>query len=209
VLTILGLTLYGLLRFPGTSTRSHLGAAIVLLVYGLVAWRAPVILFRQPRFVATIVISLGLVAGAALAGEVILEYVILPADNTIFGYVEFGLVFLLYFMAGAVVAYRDFPWRSRVLAGAGTAIIGSLLWYITVLACFYIFFGTEAQTQVFRAEGEYDDFRRSGMTDFPTFVMEDYFGAGFFHLVLGSLVAVGLASLGGLVGKGLARFRKA
>jgi hypothetical protein len=46
------------------------------------------------------------------------------------------------------------------------------------------------------------------MSDFNTFVMEDFLGAGFFHLLLGPIVASGLACLGGLVGKGLAPVRK-
>ena len=209
VLTILGLVSYGLIRFPGTSTRSHVGVAIVLIVYGLMAWRGPVILLRQPRVVVNLLLTLGVLAGAVFAVEVLLEYVLLPADNTVFGYVEFGLVLLIYFLAGVLVAYLGFPLRSRIIAGAGTAIIASLIWYIAVLACFYVFFGTESQAQVFHAEGEYEDFRRSGMTDFPTFVMEDYLGAGFFHLLLGPVVAMILASAGGLVGKGLARFRNA
>ena len=39
----------------------------------------------------------------------------------------------------------------------------------------------------------------------PTFIMEDFLGAGFFHLLLGPLIAGILASAGGIVGKGLAR----
>jgi asparagine N-glycosylation enzyme membrane subunit Stt3 len=94
------------------------------------------------------------------------------------------------------------------MAGAATAIIGSLIWYIAVLVSFYLFFGTDSQARVFRAEGEYEDFRRSGMADFSTFVMEDFFGAGFFHLLLGPVLAAMLASAGGLLGVGLRRFRK-
>lgn len=209
VLAIFGLISYGLVRFPGTSLRSHLGAAIVLIVYGCVAWRGPAVLFRQPRFVANLVVVLGLLAGGVFAAEVLLEYLLLPTDNTILGYIEFGIVFLLYFLAGAIVACWRLPWRSRLIAGAGTAIIGSLIWYIAVLASFYIFFGTEAQSQVFRAEGEYEDFRRSGMLDFSTFVMEDLLGAGFFHLLLGPVMAMILAGIGGLLGQCLLRFRKA
>jgi hypothetical protein len=42
----------------------------------------------------------------------------------------------------------------------------------------------------------------------PTFIMEDFLGGGFFHLLLGPLIAGILASAGGIVGKGLARLRK-
>lgn len=118
---------------------------------------------------------------------------------------EFGSVFLLYLIAGVIPALNKLPFRSNVLSGVATAIISSLIWFVAVLTCFYLFYGTERQTQVFRAEGNYEDFRRSGMADFPTFIMEDFLGAGFFHLLLGPLIAGILASAGGIVGKGLAR----
>jgi hypothetical protein len=208
-LAAVGLVLYGWGQFPHTSTRSLAGAGVVLLLYAVLGWKGPAVLGQQPPVVTTVVISLGLLAGAILTGEMVLEYILLPADNTRFGYVEFGSVFLLYLTAGLLPAFKKLPFRCSVLSGVATAVICSLIWLIAVLACFYWFYGTERQTQVFRAEGNYDDFRRSGMADFPTFIMEDFFGAGFFHLLLGPLFAAILASAGGLIGKGLARLRKA
>jgi hypothetical protein len=41
-----------------------------------------------------------------------------------------------------------------------------------------------------------------------TFMMEDFLGAGFFHLLLGPLVAAALAGIGGLAVKGFARLLK-
>jgi hypothetical protein len=43
---------------------------------------------------------------------------------------------------------------------------------------------------------------------FSAFIIEDFLGAGFFHLLLGPLIAVFLASAGALLGKGLARLCK-
>jgi hypothetical protein len=171
-------------------------------------WFGSKILTRQTTPLARIVISSGLLAGGIFASEVGLEYVLLPTDNTGFGWVEFGLVFVVYFGVGALVAYREFPFRWSVAAGAATAVISSLIWYISVLACFYAFLGTERQARVFRAEGNYEDFKRSGMTDFNSFVMDDFLGAGFFHLLLGPIVASLLASLGGLFGIAMGWFGK-
>jgi hypothetical protein len=209
VVAAVGLVLYGWGHFPHVSTRSLAGAGVVLLLYAVLGWKGPAVLGQQPPVVTTVAISLGLFAGAIFAGEMVLEYILLPPDNTRFGYVEFGSVFLLYLIAGVVPGFKRLPFRCSVLSGIATAVIGSLIWLIAVLACFYWFYGTERQAQVFRAEGNYDDFRRSGMADFPTFIMEDFLGAGFFHLLLGPLVAGILASVGGLVGKGVARLRKA
>ena len=59
-----------------------------------------------------------------------------------------------------------------------------------------------------RAEGDYEDFARSGMSDFNAFIMEDFLGAIFFHLLLGLLVAAVLGALGGVLGKIATWFRK-
>ena len=87
-------------------------------------------------------------------------------------------------------------------------ILSSVIWLIFILGTFYIFRGSARQIQVFTAEGNYADFAQSGMHDFNTFVMEDFFGAGFYHLLLAPILAAILGTLGGLLGKGLAQIRK-
>jgi len=52
----------------------------------------------------------------------------------------------------------------------------------------YAFRGSPRQVLVLRAEGNYEDFARSGMSDFNVFIMEDFMGATFFHLLLGLVV---------------------
>ena len=51
-------------------------------------------------------------------------------------------------------------------------------------AVFYAFNGTAQQAQVLQAEGNLADFARSGMSDFNAWAMQDFLGAGFFHLLL-------------------------
>lgn len=205
MLAAFGLVLYGWAHFQHIRALSLAGAGIILLLYAVLGWKGPAILGQQPPVVPTVVIALGLLAGAIFTGEMLLEYILLPADNARYGYVEFGSVLLLYVIAGVIPAHKKLPFRSSALTGAATATISSLIWFVAVLTCFYLFYGTERQTQVFRAEGNYEDFRRSGIADFATFIMEDFLGAGFFHLLLGPLIAGILASAGGIVGKGLAR----
>ncbi len=209
VIAAVGLVLYGKLRFPETSFLSILGVLVVLAVYGLAGWLCPQILSRQPELVSQTIKRAGLLAGGIFSTEIALEYLLLPGNNTAFGLVEFGLVFLVYFLVGAFLAYRQAPFRASVVGGVGTAMTSSLIWYIAVLVSFHLFFGSGRQQQVFRAEGNYDDFQRSGMRDFNTFIMEDFLGAGFFHLLLGPLVAAVLASIGGLAGMGIRRLREA
>jgi hypothetical protein len=150
----------------------------------------------------------GLVAGAVFVGEMLWEYLTLPGDNTSLGLIEFGTVFGLYFCAGLVMAYRSGQVRQGIWAAIASAMIASLIWLIALFIIFYIFRGTPQQAQVFRAEGNYEDFARSGMTNFDAFIMEDFMGAAFFHLLLGPLAALVLGALGTLLGKAAVRLRR-
>jgi hypothetical protein len=150
----------------------------------------------------------GLLAGAVFGGEIILEYILLPTDNSHYGMVEFGTVFVLYFASAFVSALRSLSIKNAVLTSVASAFTASLLWVITLLAVFYAFRGSPRQVLVLRAEGDYEDFARSGMSDFNAFIMEDFMGATFFHLLLGLVVAAVLGVLGGLLGKAVGRFQK-
>jgi hypothetical protein len=205
VLLGLALVLLGWWLVPSTSLLSVCGAGLILIIYGLVGY------FGFPRLGSATLRPVGisgLLASAVFAGEIILEYVFLPRDNTSWGWVEFGSVFAIYFLTSLVIAYRCRSLRQGLLAALGSAMLSSVIWLIFALLVFYIFRGSARQVQVFMAEGDYADFANSGMQNFNTFVMEDFFGAGFYHLLLGPLVAAILGSLGGLLGKGLARIKK-
>jgi hypothetical protein len=87
-------------------------------------------------------------------------------------------------------------------------MLSSVIWLIFVLLTFYLFRGTMRQELVFKAEGNFEDFARSGMKDFNTFVMEDFLGAGFFHLLLSPLFAAIFGGIGSMLGKGIVLLRK-
>jgi hypothetical protein len=131
--------------------------------------------------------------------------VLLPQDNSLMGTVEFATVYALYFLAAAIAGYRGRSARTGSLAAVCAALAGSLIWLAALLAVFYAFHGMPQQAQVFRAEGNFQDFAASGATDFDVFIIGDLFGAAFFHLLLGPVVAGTLGLAAGSVGKGLAR----
>lgn len=204
---LLGLILVLVSRIivPATNFLSIAGAVLILVIYGLVGY------FVFPRIRPEILTSIGvfgLLAGIIFVSEILLEYAILPKDNTRWGTIEFGGVFLLYFMSALCVAYRYNGIKNGILAAVTTAMIGSAIWLIFVLLTFYLFRGTIRQELVFTAEGNFEDFARSGMTDFNTFVMEDFLGAAFFHLLLVPLIAAILGTIGSLLGKGIAHLTK-
>ena len=82
-------------------------------------------------------------------------------------------------------------------------MIGSLIWFNLVLITYYVFTGTPQEAHFLEIDQTYADFRRSGMRDLRAFIMQDYLGGGFFHLLLAPVLATFLGSLGALIGKGL------
>jgi hypothetical protein len=197
----------GLLVFPAAlvewqGTLPGLAAVlIVLCAYALLgAWGATRLEGVDPRLL-DLALGFGLVAAAIYAAEIVLEYVLLPRDNTRYGLVEFGLVFLSYLTAGFIAALQTRRARNGLMAAVGAALISTLLWYIVVLAVTYAMKGTPQQAAVFRAEGDLDDFAHSGSASFEAWLMQDLIGAGFFHLLLSLIVAAILGGVGGLVGR--------
>lgn len=203
----IALVILGRLLVPGMSFRSTIGALFILATYGGMAAICPSRLHRQSPHILCGAIIFGLLAGAVFAGEIILEYILLPTDNTRYGLAEFGLVFALYTASSLRAGLRSRSVRNAILTAVACAFIASLIWAIATLSVFYVFRGSPRQELVMRAEGNYADFARSGMTDFSAFVMEDFMGAIFFHLLLGPLMAAVLGVFGGAVGKSFARLR--
>ncbi|MGZ5987164.1 MAG: hypothetical protein ACXWK7_19735 [Caulobacteraceae bacterium] len=172
----------------------------ILAAYGLAtAVGVPATQRRAPQVLA-IAAPLGLAGGAVYAAEILAEYALRPTDNTAWGLAEFGAVFGLFLVAGGVSAWRTGRLGAAALAGLWTAVISALCWYAVALAVFYAFRGTDAQAAVLRAEGDYEDFRASGMTDFRVFMMQDFLGAGFFHLLLSPLFGALLGGIGAAPG---------
>jgi hypothetical protein len=201
ILCTLGLIGYGKLLIPATSDLSIAAAVLVVVIYAIITWIAsrrieekwPTILGASAPF--------GILAGFIFVSEVLFEYISVPANNTQLGYVEFGLVMFVYALVGALAANRYGSIGAGTIAAATAAIVSSLIWFIAVLAVFYWFRGSLRQELVFRAEGNYDDFARSGMANFDAFMMDDFCGAGFYHLLIGPAVAAILGTVAGCIMK--------
>jgi hypothetical protein len=196
-----GLVLFGAFTTPHffEGDRRWIGVAAavgVVLAYGAAGWFAIPALRRGESGVLRVAGVTGLAAGAVYAAEVIAEYAIRPADNTPWGLVEFGLVFALMALAGGILAWRTGRLRPALAGGLWTAFIGPLIWYAVVLTVFYLFRGTAAQEAVLRAEGDYEDFARSGLRDFNVFIMQDFLGAGFYHLLLSPVFGLVMGAVG-------------
>lgn len=190
---------YGVAEHHKASLLSVAAAAAILIGYGAVGLRLRRANSSGDLEAACIA---GLAAGGVFGTEILLEYIYLPSSNVIWGYAEFGTVFLIYAVAAGWAAWRGRPIGAAVRVAALTAVIASLIWCLVLLSTFYAFEGTSAQIAVLIAEGDPEDFVRSGMSDYRTFLIEDLFGATFFHLLLGPLIAaiLGLVSSVPIVG---------
>jgi hypothetical protein len=196
------LILYGVWITPGAGVFrldniARMAPALAILgVYALITILAPESMNRRSRLILSNGAFFGILAGAVFAGEILLEYILLPQDNTGMGLVEFSLVFILFLLCGLWIEIVTHRFLTAVLAATWSALIASLIWFITVMAVYYAFRGSPQQVQVFQAEGNYLDFQRSGIGNFDLFILQDFFGACFFHLLLDPIAAVLLGSIG-------------
>lgn len=197
----------GLLVFPGTlldwkgTLPGLAGVAAVLGAYAVLGRRGIAHIQREDPRLLRLALWFGVAAGAVYATEILVEYVLLPNDNTPYGYVEFGLVFLAYLLSGFMASVQTRRALSGPKVAIGSALISTLLWYIVLLTTTYVMKGTTQQAAVFRAEGNLDDFAHSGSRNFEAWLMQDFLGAGFYHMILAILIATVLGILGGAIGK--------
>jgi hypothetical protein len=205
----IALIVYSVIRGPVLSIRSPgmqraLGAGIgIATVNGMIGWYAPKRGgLRGPRVLGPGV-RFGLAGGVVFAVSMLGEYLI-PHDerqNAILAESTFGLFFLLLCAAGFVATRKTHRLASSPLAAVWAALIASQLWFILLLSFYHAFQGTPQEARFLEIDQVIADFRRSGERDLRTFIFEDYMGAGFFHSLLGPLLAVPLGVLGGLGAK--------
>jgi hypothetical protein len=197
----------GLILTPttiGASGHGLLGvvaALVMLAAYGVLGgWGSRAVERKNPR-ILSIGSAFGLVIGVMFVAEMLFEYLALPSSkgNERRGYLEFGGMFLFLFLSGFQGGREtDRVWQG-VLTAIWSTMIGSLIWVGSLLSTYYAFMGTARQEQVMAADQVFEDFKSSGMTDLRAFIMQDYLGGVFLHLLLGLIVAGILGTMGALV----------
>jgi hypothetical protein len=202
---------YGVCRFPsvvGATSDAPLGVCAgigIATVYGLIGWFGPRIPGMRDPQVLRQGVRLGLGAGALFAVSMLGEYLV-PHDehqNVILAMTTFGLFFLLLSAAGFCATLATRRIGAGPLAAAWAALVASQIWFILLLTIYYACIGTPQEDRFLEVDQVLADFRRSGTRDLRAFIFEDYMGGGFFHSLLGPLLALFLGGLGGLVAKGL------
>ncbi|WP_344314688.1 hypothetical protein [Fodinicola feengrottensis] len=191
----LALAAFGLVFTPTAARGSGLlglaGVAVAQAFCVLAVGYGPVSLRRAEPVAVRTGVTVGAIAGLLYGAEGLAEY-LSPAVTD--ASVTIGWIIVAGFAGSSVVAaviasVRAGSVRAGVTAAFSNAITEYLVWYPTVLLCYYFFRTSTNIDRVWRAEGTYDDFARSGMTDLRAFVLQDFWGAGFFHLVAGLILA--------------------
>ena len=135
-----------------------------------------------------------------------------PADNTAWGLVEFGLVFALHgAWPGGVLGLADAGGCGPALAGG--AVDGAdrrpLIWYaVRAWRPSTPSAGRPRRRRSCAPRATTRTSRRSGMSDFKVFAMQDFLGAGFYHLLLSPVFGLILGGLGAAPGPAAAALER-
>lgn len=213
ILIVIALVLlgYGLMITP-TALRTSSGAAfgpiaafIALLAYVLASRVGPLARHTTDPGVLKPAVFFGLLIGTIFLVQIMSEYLfpITGQIDEIWGYVAFGGLPLWYLLTSLIATSRTHSLRAGIRAAMWSAIISSLIWINGLFLLYYLFLHTPQETLVLLADNTMADFKQSGMHDLSAFVMQDYAGACFFHLLLSPLVAALVGIPGGVLGKGL------
>jgi len=195
------------IRASGHGLLGVVAALVMLAAYGTLGVLGSRAVERKNPRILSIGSRFGLVIGGLFVTEMLFEYIALPSGkgNERLGYLEFGGMFLFLFLSGFKSGWETGRVWHGVLTAIWSTMIGSLIWVGSLLSTYYAFMGTARQEQVLAADQVFEDFKRSGMTDLRAFIMQDYLGGVFFHLLVGLVVAALMGSIAGLAGKLMAR----
>lgn len=219
MLALAGLNLaligYGLILFPQALTASSDGpkglvaSFIILTCYALVGWFGSGPSFRASPVAFRWGVRAGLLIALNFGVFILLEYILQPEGgaNALLGFLQFGGMMFVFMFLGVAVTLASGRVRYGTLAAIWSALVGSLSWFSLVMLVYFAFLGTARQEHVLRIENQ-EDFVRSGMDDFRAFVMQDFMGACFFHLLLSPVIAAILGSLGGAMAAGFLGVRR-
>ena len=187
----LALFVFGWVLVP---TAVPLLPAAVLVAYGALARIGSRTIYRSNAKTLRITTIFGLLGAAVLVPSLLVEY----AGKTVNNLAMIVPVLFLWLLAGLASARLTGRLRDAAASSTLSAMISSLANVIALLASYYVLRGSALQERFFQTEGDYEDFARSGMQDFNTWVIGDLFGGTFIHLMLGALVGALLGTLAGI-----------
>ena len=205
----------GLMLYPNVVGQGGLlgagAASAMVTTYGWVALFSPLRPERLDPRMWKKGAMLGVASGLWLGLDLLSNYFIYR-DGTInskISLIVYGVYFLLLVGVAASETHASGQFKSGMVAALWYNLPAQLIWLFSEFACYYLFSRTPTGTRFIETEMHADFERHGGGGDFQTYVIGDFFGAGFFHLLLIGLVGVLLfASLGAVIGKVIAALRR-
>ena len=195
----------GILQYPPVlgagGLKGMIAAALIVLVYGWLALFSPIAIGRANTKVIRNGILFGLLSSIILSGDLISGYLIHDGNTSArTSLIAYGLFFIL-IIASAVRGFRQTgKFTSGLAAAVWCVLVALLIWFCVEFVAYYIFASTPSGMAFIQDEMQLD-FTRSGATDYQAFVISDFYGAGFFHLLLGLIIALILGSIGAGIGR--------
>jgi hypothetical protein len=209
------LLVIGLLIFPNAlrlgGITPLLGDSLIFSLYALAGFVGPLAVERVKPQALRQGILFGIIVGIWFSADILIG-ILVPLDssgNAALGLIEFGGLLVFFLIAGMRGALKTETIGGGVAAAMWTSIIGTLIWFIMLLLTYYLFLGTLQEARSLQSDQVMADFTRSGMTDLRAFIMQDYMGAGFFHMLLSPAVAAVIGGFAGLLIKVRSRLRSA
>jgi hypothetical protein len=192
VLLVFALLVFGWIQVPSAAPLAPAAVLIAYAVFAHFGW--PITAQGNPK-TPWITAAFGMLSAAVLVPSLLVEYFGRTVNNAVI----VVIVVALWLCSGVLAARSTGRIRDAVVSSTSSAQIGSLANVGSILASYYALRGSARQDLFFRTEGTYEDFVRSGASDFSTFVLGDLFGGAFFHLLLGGLIGAFLGLIGGVV----------
>jgi hypothetical protein len=200
------LIVLGIILFPKSWSEdgliSYAAAIVIVLIYIAVTMFGPLALSKLEADTLRTGVTFGFIIAIVFVIAILIGNLlwITESQNGLLGLVEFGPLPLLWGIAGSVGTLRTGHIREGVKAAVWATMISSLIWFVAILSVYYLTLGSPLQKHALEADRMVVDFQRSGMSDYRAFIMQDYLGGGFFHLLLSPILAAGF----GVIGAGIA-----
>ena len=195
----------GVLQYPPVlgegGWKGLIAASLIVLLYGWLTLFSPISIGSGDTAVIQKGIMFGILAGVMLSVDLISGYLIHNGDTSArTSLVAYGLFFIL-ITASAVRGFRQTgKFASGLTAALWCVLVALLIWFCVEFVAYYVFASTPSGMAFIQDEMQLD-FARSGATDYQAFVISDFYGAGFFHLLLGLIIALILGTIGAGIGR--------
>jgi hypothetical protein len=173
----------------------------ILSVYGYLTLASPLAVGKLPNTVWRRGAYLGVCSGLVLSVDLISGYVL--HDPTISARTSlgaYGLFLVLIFISGFIGTRETGKLTSGITTALWCVLTALLIWFCVEFAAYLLFSSTPSGAAFIHEEMQ-ADYIRSGATDYQAFALSDFFGAGFFHLLLGLIIAMILGFTGAIVRK--------